>query len=53
MKVVSVKAGYTFVLEQSGLLANGLESVLYSDPKVDITDEVMTALNADKPAGKE
>ena len=53
VKVVSVKAGYTFVLEQSGLLANGLESVLYSDPKVDITDEVMTALNADKPAGKE
>ena len=53
MKTVAAKAGYTFVLEQSGLLANGLESVLYSEPRLDITDDVMTILNADKPAGKE
>ena len=53
VKTVAAKAGYTFVLEQSGLLANGLEPVLYSDPKLDITDEVMSALNADKPTGKE
>ena len=53
VKTVAAKAGYTFVLEQSGLLANGLESVLYSEPRLDITDDVMTILNADKPAGKE
>lgn len=53
VKTVALKAGYTVVFEQSGLLANGLEPVLYSDPKLDITDDVMAILNADKPTGKE
>ena len=53
VKAAAMKAGYTLVLEQSGLLANGLEPVLYADPKLDITDEVMATLNADRPAGKE
>ena len=38
------------VLADGGLLANGLESVLYSDPKMDITADVLKILNADKPA---
>ncbi len=53
VKAAAAKAGYTLVLEQSGLLANGLEPVLFADPKLDITDEVMATLNADRPAGKE
>jgi len=53
VKAVAAKDGYTLVLESSGLLANGLEPVLYADPKTDITDAVMTILNADKPAAKE
>lgn len=47
------KGGYTLVLDQSGLLANGLEPVLYADPKLDITADVLKVLNADRPAGKE
>jgi len=46
----SQKGGYTLVLADGGLLGNGLESVLYADPKMDITDEVLKVLNADKPA---
>jgi len=49
----SQKGGFTLVLAQGGLLANGLESVMYADPKMDITDEVLKILNADKPAAKE
>ena len=46
----SKKDGYTLVLADGGLLGNGLESVLYVEPKMDITDEVLKILNADKPA---
>ncbi len=49
----SVKGKYTLVLADGGLLGNGLESVLYADPKMDITDEVLTILNADKNTAKE
>ena len=48
IKVCSDKDGYTLVLADGGLLANGLESVLYSDSKMDITDAVLKLLNADK-----
>lgn len=50
VKACSEKGGYTLVLSDGGLLANGLESVLYADPKMDITDEVLKLLNSDKPA---
>ncbi len=50
IKVCSDKDGYTLVLADGGLLANGLESVLYSDSKMDITDAVLKLLNADKPS---
>lgn len=49
----SQKGGFTLVLADGGLLGNGLESVLYADPKMDITDEVLKILNADKPSVKE
>ncbi len=53
VKAQAEKGGYTLVLDQSGLLANGLESVLYVEQTLDITDAVLKMLNADKPAGKE
>lgn len=54
IRAVSAKSGFTLVLSQGGMLANGLEAVLYADPKMDITDEVLKILNADKSStGKE
>ena len=54
IRTVSEKNGYTLVLAQGGLMANGLESVLYANPKMDMTEEVLKLLNADKAtAGKE
>ncbi len=51
--VCSQKGNYTLVLADGGLLGNGLESVLYVDSKMDITDEVLKILNADKSSVKE
>lgn len=53
VKTCAEKGAYTLVLEEGGLLSNGLEPVLYADPKMDITSDVLKLLNADKPAGKE
>lgn len=53
VKSCAEKNGCNLVLESGGLLANGLEPVLYVDPKWDITADVIKVLNADKPAGKE
>ncbi len=50
IRVTSEKGGYTLVLADGGLLGNGLESVLYVDPKMDVTADVLKILNADKPA---
>jgi Skp family chaperone for outer membrane proteins len=47
------KGGYTIVLESGGMLANGLEPVLFADPAMDITDEVIRLLNAGRKEGKE
>jgi Skp family chaperone for outer membrane proteins len=47
------KGGYTIVLESGGMLANGLEAVLYADPAMDITDDVIRLLNAGKKESKE
>lgn len=46
----SEKGGYTLVLASGGALVNGLESVLYSDPGMDVTADVLRILNADKPS---
>jgi outer membrane protein len=53
VRTCAEKDGYTLVLDTSGLLANGFESVLFSDGKLDITDEVLKVLNAEKPAKDE
>ena len=49
----AARGGYTLVLESGGLLANGLEPVLYVEPGTDLTDEVIRVLNAGRPQGKE
>jgi outer membrane protein len=48
----ATKGGYSLVLSKGGLLANGLDAVLYSDSKMEITDDVLKILNADKPAAE-
>jgi len=53
VRTTAEQGGYTLVLDTSGLLANGFEGVLYADGKMDITDEVLKSLNADKPAKAE
>lgn len=39
--------GYTVVIDASGKTLNGIEGVLYYDPDLDITREVIEKLNAD------
>lgn len=41
--------GRNFVLDLSGITAVGVPVILYSDPKWDITDEVLEKINADTP----
>lgn len=53
VQACAAKGGYGLVLESGGLLANGLEPVLYADPAMDITDEVIRLLNAGRPESKE
>lgn len=42
--------GYEAVLDSSGASLNGVESVLYVDPRNDITEEVVALLNKGAPA---
>lgn len=53
VQACAAKGGYTLVLESGGMLANGLEPVLYAETGIDITDEVVRVLNAGRPAGEE
>jgi Skp family chaperone for outer membrane proteins len=53
VQACAAKGGYGLVLESGGLLANGLEPVLYASPAMDITDQVIQLLNAGKPESKE
>lgn len=53
VQACAVKGGYTLVMESSGLLANGLPPILYSESTADITPDVIRWLNAGKPANKE
>lgn len=50
VKAAAEKGGYTLVLADGALMPNGLESVLYADATMDVTDDVLKRLNADKPA---
>ena len=47
---VAQKKGATFLLDKSGPTIVGVSNILYSDPSLDITDEVMAELNKDRPA---
>jgi outer membrane protein len=47
---IAKKKSATFLLEKSGPTLVGISSILYSDPTLDITDEVMAQINKDRPA---
>jgi outer membrane protein len=42
--------GATLILDKSGPTMVGVSAVLYFDPSLDITDEVMALINKDRPA---
>ncbi len=47
---IAKKKGATFLLDKSGPTLLGVSSVLYSEPSLDITDEVLAEVNKDRPA---
>jgi outer membrane protein len=47
---IAKKHGATILLDKSGPTLVGVSNVLYFDPTLDITDEVMTEVNKDRPA---
>lgn len=47
---IAKKHGATFLLDKSGPTLVGVSAVLYYDPSLDITDEVMAEINKDRPA---
>ena len=47
---VAKQHGATFLLDKSGPTLVGVSNILYYDPSLDITDEVVAAINKDRPA---
>jgi outer membrane protein len=47
---IAKKHGATFLMDKSGPTLVGVSSILYSDPSLEITDEVSAELNKDRPA---
>jgi len=47
---VAKEKGATLVLDKSGPTMVGVSSIVYFDPAMDITEEVMTLINKDRPA---
>jgi outer membrane protein len=47
---IAKKHGATFLFDKSGPSMVGISNVLYYDPTLDITDEVMAEINKDRPA---
>jgi outer membrane protein len=47
---IAKKHNATFLLDKSGPTLVGVSNVLYFDPSLDITEEVMTEINKDRPA---
>ena len=47
---IAKKKGATFLLDKSGPTLVGVSNILYFDPSLDITDEVMAEINKDRPA---
>jgi len=47
---IAKQHGATFLLDKSGPTMVGVSNILYYDPSLDITDEVIAAINKDRPA---
>jgi outer membrane protein len=47
---IAKKHGATFLVDKSGPSLVGVSNILYYDPSLDITEEVMAELNKDRPA---
>jgi outer membrane protein len=47
---IAKKKGATFLLDKSGPTLVGVSNILYYDPTLDITEEVMAEINKDRPA---
>jgi outer membrane protein len=47
---IAKRKGATFLVDKSGPTLVGVSNILYYDPSLDITDEVMAELNKDRPA---
>ncbi len=47
---IAKQKGATILIDKSGPSMIGVSNVLYFDPSLDITDEVMAAINKDRPA---
>lgn len=47
---IAKEKGATFLIDSSGPTLIGVSAVVYSDPSLDITDEVMAQINKDRPA---
>jgi len=47
---IAKKKGATFLLDKAGPTMAGVSNILYADPTLDITDEVMAEINKDRPA---
>ena len=47
---IAKKHGATILLDKSGPTMVGVSNVVYFDPSLDITEEVMAAINANRPA---
>jgi outer membrane protein len=47
---IAKRHGATFLIDKSGPTLVGVSNVLYYDPSLEITDEVMAELNKDRPA---
>jgi len=48
---IAKRKGATFLLDKSGPTMVGISNILYYDPTLDITEEVMAEINKDRPAG--
>ena len=52
VKDYAQKQGYLAVIDSSGQSLNGVENILYADPKIDITDTILGMLNKGKQEEK-
>lgn len=52
VKTYAQTQGYQAVIDSSGQSLNGVEMILYTDPKIDITDTILEQLNKGKQEEK-